>query len=205
MVDNEHTGRKQRRTAEKKEKILKAAAQLFSQKGFSASTIKELAEIADISEGTIYNYFDDKEHLLFSLLEKLIEEQNEFGMYTKTLPSDTRSFLYAIFDMQHQFLSDNRELFQAVFSEVLINHDYREMFFDDFVDPAISFFILQFQARGVLGQIRPVNHLPLSHSLVAIQFGFYMLQLLEDDVIDNNWENLLGETISLLYEGLSTV
>lgn len=203
MVDNGHTSRKQRRAAERKERILKAASHLFSQKGFKATTIKEVAELADISEGTIYNYFDDKEHLFTSLMDMLIEEQNECGMYTKSMPSDPRSFLYSVFEVQHQFINDNRELMRSILSEVLINETYREKFYTNFIAPAVSFFILHFQARGVLGQIRAVNHLPLSHSLVAIILGFYILELLDDQVIEDDWENLLGETISLLYEGLS--
>ena len=204
MIDTEQRGRRQRHVAEKKEQILKAAVQLFAQKGFRATTLKNIAEVADLSEGTIYNYFDDKEHLFIALLEKLIEEQNKHGMYTKSMPTDTRSFLDAVFDLQHEFLNDNRELMRAIFSEILINEGYREKFFKDYYTPVISFFILHCQARGVLGQIRPVNHQILSRSLVAILYGFYILQLLDDPIINENWEILRGQTISLLYEGLST-
>lgn len=204
MPENEHKSRKQRRATEKREQILKAAAHLFAQYGYHATPLKKIADVADLSEGTIYNYFDDKEHLLLALLEKLIDAQNSYGMYTKTLPTDTRSFLDSVFDMQYKFLDENRELMRAVLSEVLINEDYREKFSDEFLMPAISFFILHFQARGVLGQIRLVNHQNLSRTLVAILYGFYILQLLDDPVVNDNWEDLLGQTISLLYEGLST-
>jgi AcrR family transcriptional regulator len=203
MGDSEQGKRRQRHIAEKKEQILKAAEHLFAQKGFRATTLKDIAEDADLSEGTIYNYFDDKEHLFIALLDKLIDEQNRYGMYTKSLPTDTRSFLDSVFDMQHEFLNDHRELMQAVFSEVLINVGYREKFLNEFLTPAISFFILNFQVRGVLGQIRPVNHQTLSRSLVALLYGFYILQLLEDPIVNENWESLLGQTISLMYEGLS--
>lgn len=37
--------------------ILRGAAQVFSEKGFYQATTKETAQAADVSEGTIYNYF----------------------------------------------------------------------------------------------------------------------------------------------------
>jgi AcrR family transcriptional regulator len=197
-------GRSQRRNANRKAQILESATQLFAKKGFQATTIKEIAILADLSEGSIYNYFVDKEQIFATLLDKLIEEQSMYGMFTKTLPADTRSFLDEVFDMQHEFVNDNRDLIRAVLPEVLINETYREKFFREFYTPAISFFILQFQARSVLGQIRPVNHQMLSRSLVGMLYGFYILQLLEDPTMIENWGSLLGQTISLIYEGLST-
>ncbi len=47
--------RRERRIAARKEQILDAAAQVFAAKGFHRATTKEIAEAADVSEGTIYN------------------------------------------------------------------------------------------------------------------------------------------------------
>jgi|GEM_PF-3133717 len=40
--------------------ILLGAAQVFAQKGFHGATIKEVAQAAEVAEGTIYNCFTDK-------------------------------------------------------------------------------------------------------------------------------------------------
>lgn len=48
----------------RKTQITKAAIKLFSQKGFTASTTKEIAEQAGISEGTIFRYFKTKKDIL---------------------------------------------------------------------------------------------------------------------------------------------
>jgi AcrR family transcriptional regulator len=205
MVKTERERRIERRKAGRRAQILIAAAILFSQKGFRATTIKNIAEAADLSEGSIYNYFDDKEQVFVALLDKLIDEQSRFGLYTKTLPTDTQSFLDSIFDIQHEFLNDNRELIRAVLPEVLINAGYREKFIRDFYTPMVSFLILQLQAREILGQIRPVNHQMVSRSLLGMLYGYYILQLLDDPEINENWETLLSQTITLMYDGLSAV
>lgn len=48
---------------ERRTQIIEAALQVFAQKGFSGSRIKEIAELADISETLIYQHFTTKEEL----------------------------------------------------------------------------------------------------------------------------------------------
>jgi len=47
-----------------RERLIKAAIELFTTVGFHASTTPLIAERAGIAEGTIYRHFDSKEHLL---------------------------------------------------------------------------------------------------------------------------------------------
>jgi len=47
--------------------ILSAAADVFSEKGFRGATIKEIAETAHVSEGTLYNYFAGKGEILAAI------------------------------------------------------------------------------------------------------------------------------------------
>ncbi len=55
----------------RKENILKAAEHIFAQKGFHEATISDIAKLASVSEGTIYEYFNNKENLLFQIPENL--------------------------------------------------------------------------------------------------------------------------------------
>lgn len=54
----------------KSAKILKAAVKAFAKKGYSGSTISEIASEAEVSEGTVYEYFKNKEDLLLSIPEE---------------------------------------------------------------------------------------------------------------------------------------
>jgi AcrR family transcriptional regulator len=63
--------RRERRIAARKRQILQAAAQVFAEKGFNGATTREIADIADVAEGTIYNYFDSKEDLLSEMVHDL--------------------------------------------------------------------------------------------------------------------------------------
>ncbi|MFP4362680.1 MAG: TetR/AcrR family transcriptional regulator [Spirochaetia bacterium] len=48
---------------EKRKKIIKSAFDAFGVYGFRNTTIKDIAEKADIAPGTVYTYFSDKEEL----------------------------------------------------------------------------------------------------------------------------------------------
>jgi AcrR family transcriptional regulator len=71
------SARRQRRIARRRHEILTAAAEIFAEKGYSATTTKEIADAADVAEGTLYNYFDGKRDILMSIAseaELLLQE-----------------------------------------------------------------------------------------------------------------------------------
>lgn len=57
----------------KKRLILQVATEVFAERGFNETTISQIARKAKISEGSIYNYFESKEDLLFSIPEERME------------------------------------------------------------------------------------------------------------------------------------
>ena len=54
--------------------ILKSAEEIFAAVGFHDATISSIANKAKVSEATIYEYFDSKENLLFSIPAELIKK-----------------------------------------------------------------------------------------------------------------------------------
>lgn len=58
----------------KRERILRAAIKIFSQKGYFNSKISEIARLAGVADGTIYLYFKNKDDLLISLFEEKMGE-----------------------------------------------------------------------------------------------------------------------------------
>jgi len=53
---------------EKKERILKAALQLFAEQGYTATSTNKIAKTAKVSEALIYRHFSNKEGLLQAIL-----------------------------------------------------------------------------------------------------------------------------------------
>lgn len=56
------------KNSEQINKIVHAAAQLFARQGYHGTSTKEIARIADISENTLFRYFEHKEDLFWAAL-----------------------------------------------------------------------------------------------------------------------------------------
>ncbi len=58
------------RTQEKRQIILDAALKTFVRRGYPETTVSEIASIAGVAEGTLYNYFRNKEDILLALFDE---------------------------------------------------------------------------------------------------------------------------------------
>ena len=101
--------RKQREKENRRQQILDAARTVFSQKGFSNATMEEIAGEAELSPGTLYLYFKNKEELYASLslmvLEFLSNTVNRINN-DETLDSLDRlnrliDAMYDVYDFDH--------------------------------------------------------------------------------------------------------
>jgi len=66
----------------RRESIIQAAIEIFIKKGFQAATISEIAQRAGVAEGSIYQYFKNKEDLFFSIpVEKTKEFRTQLELH----------------------------------------------------------------------------------------------------------------------------
>ncbi len=65
---------------DKRHQILEGAHAVFLARGFDAASMNDIAAAANVSKGTLYVYFEDKEHLFVALIEREREKQKQ-GMY----------------------------------------------------------------------------------------------------------------------------
>jgi len=64
--------RPRRPAAERRRQILAAARTLFAERGFHATTTRDLATAADINDALLYRYFPDKQAILAALTDEAI-------------------------------------------------------------------------------------------------------------------------------------
>jgi len=60
--------------SERREEILAIAAELFAERGFAATTVREIADSAGILSGSLYHHFDSKESMVEELLRTFLED-----------------------------------------------------------------------------------------------------------------------------------
>jgi AcrR family transcriptional regulator len=57
-------GRRERHRTETRDRLFRAALELFAERGFLETTVEDITESADVGKGTFFNYFPTKEHIL---------------------------------------------------------------------------------------------------------------------------------------------
>ena len=62
----------------RKEQIIRVGMELFSEQGYHASSIRQIAKAANISKGLMYNYFESKEILLIAIVNNGIQKLMEW-------------------------------------------------------------------------------------------------------------------------------
>ena len=65
--------RKERERERRRQQIIVAAKRVFSKNGFSRTTMEDIAKEAELSPGTLYLYFKNKEELYASLSLRILQ------------------------------------------------------------------------------------------------------------------------------------
>src|SRR5580765_7782471 len=80
--------RRERRSADIRERLFRSALHLFAQKGFAETTVEDITEAADVGKGTFFNYFPSKDHILlaFSDMQLAKLEQSINGLVASQQP-----------------------------------------------------------------------------------------------------------------------
>ena len=85
-----------------REKIFKAAGECFAQKGYSACSMQDIAEIAEVSKGALYGHFSSKEEL-FKLI---IISEHERGAQRARIAADHGPYIDAIISFMRECIED---------------------------------------------------------------------------------------------------
>src|SRR5271165_1974970 len=88
------SSRRERRSAELRERLVRAALQLFAQKGYTETTVEDITNAADVGKGTFFNYFPSKEHILAAFGNMQIAKVQAAADEAQTTPLPIRMFLH---------------------------------------------------------------------------------------------------------------
>jgi AcrR family transcriptional regulator len=146
---------------EKEQRILEAAINVFSEKGFSAATTSEIAKQAKVAEGTIFRYFKTKKDILrgilihtINLLSHRMVMENVEKMLLNCDGKDIRTIL-------KEFVYDRMKLVDKIFpmarvilTESLFHEDVREALYTNIIEKALGIFKVFYKKMSDNGMIR---------------------------------------------------
>jgi AcrR family transcriptional regulator len=113
-------GKRERNKEETKERILKAALELFRERGLDGTTTKRISNRAGIAQGTLFNYFKTKEDLALYFFQKETENLIKwFRADARLQKAPLPEKLFAILHRQLEYLEPYEDFIGAVFCRSL--------------------------------------------------------------------------------------
>ncbi len=202
MAEEMSRTRRQRRITARRTQILDAAAQVFAEKGFARATTKEIAAAADVSEGTIYNYFASKDELLLGLMSHMTDSAQFDTALLQSLDSDPRDFVSALLRFRYDLNCQNRPVIQTMLAEILINPELAARYRERILLPLLTLVEQHIQARIAAGHIRPIDPHAFSWCMSTVFLGLGFLFVLGDLAERTRWEQVTDTLTHLLLDDL---
>ena len=133
---------------------------------------------------------------------RLEETQQIATRMAGSFPSDAREFVEFLLHYRKELMDKNGAMLQAVLSEILVNPQLRQRYYQELVVPSIAIMQEHLQERIERGQIRAVDAGLAAHFLVGLTTGLYVLQVLGDPQISYYWDDLSETITGIIFDGL---
>ncbi len=180
----------------KKQLIIEAAIEVFSKNNFQNSTISQIAQKANVAEGTIYQYFKNKEDLFFSIpVEKTKDFCRDLELHLQGITgafNKIRKFVWYYL----YFFKTNPDYGRTLMLEMRVNKSFaKTKAFDSF--------------KNLTGRILEIIKEGQEEGVIRKDVNIYILRQLILGILEHivtRWL-LKGETYDLLehYQEVSDV
>jgi TetR/AcrR family fatty acid metabolism transcriptional regulator len=102
----------------KRERILEAAQSVFARKGYYLSKIEEIAELAGVGKGTVYEYFASKEELYKEMFKVILNRYTEYVMVEVTPEMTVKEWVRRLLEMHLRYMLENRQHMPTDFGDL---------------------------------------------------------------------------------------
>ncbi len=117
-----------RRKRRNREALIEAADRVMTEKGIDAATMLEIAELADVGAGTVYNYFESKDELAVRVMERVMHRLAErIDAVTNTFSDPAQVYAFGVRNVMKAATTDQRWRWLLMRSEVIAGAMYRVM------------------------------------------------------------------------------
>ena len=128
MLTQDAETRVDRRKRRNREALIQAGYEVMAQKGIDAATMSEIAELADVGAGTVYNYFASKDELAMAVMEQVMDRlAQRIEAVTNSFSDPAQVYAFGIRNVMKAAISDQRWRWLLRRSEVIAGAMYRVM------------------------------------------------------------------------------
>ncbi len=194
---------------ERQAQVLAAAVRVFSEKGFDRATIQDVARQAGVSEGSIYNYFKNKNDLLVSIPGQIarpaVESLGALVFTNRTgAPPPPNVVLTEIAGAIISTFRENGHIFRILLSALpTLSMAQREKYMDQVVNVVAgaleSYFATQIKQGIFRADLDPAI---AARSFFGLLLPFVMLrEILQLDARAFDDERIIAHSVELFLRG----
>ena len=147
---------------DRRQQICEIAMRLFSEKGFSGTTTKEIANAAGVSEATVFKHFSKKDELYTAILDNKACDhgfQDPFAEISGAIKAkDDYGVFYGMALSALNKHRDDSDFLRLMLHSALEDHELARVFFEGFITNVYNYlgdYIRLRQADGAFRQIEP--------------------------------------------------
>lgn len=185
-----------------KDKICAAALNLFSQKGFSDTTVQEIADVAGVNKSMLFYYFHSKENLFLSVLKQNIKDIKNYisnSISEKCLPDENLANIIDVLIIMYLDMT-HLKLIKIMIQEMGSPMPGVEAYIREEVTGIIKI-LADVISEGVEQKIfRPVDSQMTALSIIGIIHFFSKIKIDSGNIIEES--KVRGMFKSLYTEGL---
>src|SRR5512145_872798 len=159
------------------DKILQTAYRLFVQKGYTATSMRQVAEEAGIGKATIYHHFPDKESIAMALLEKRSTRIDETLKLIR-IEQDPRERIRVAVTANFDSLLESLDIMQIVRREVPNGRDLLQEGFVSFFQESMLLLTDAIRRGTEQGIFRPVDLTKAAKTLLTMIVGTFAMAYL---------------------------
>lgn len=192
-----------RQPEKRRQQIMRAAVRLFARRGYTRTTTREIAQVAGVAEGTIFNYFASKQDLLLAFLEEAALRPLAECVISARHPTD-EAFLACFLESRLALWERKRSLLKVVFGEALFDPTFGRALGQHLVAPLIAMLEAHFAQRVAEGAFREVDPRLAAQAIVGMVLAYNLLlpMLQAPGERRRARGDLAQELASLLLDGL---
>jgi len=194
-----------------KERILEKAIKIVASKGYSATSTKEIAREAGVSEATLFKYYGSKDELLKTIVLRAIEDFHNYSL-NKALPDTFEkarnkpvSFLMKkLFEERLEFFEENSQAIRVLFQEMMINEDIKEIFKEKIWARMVEISNHVFERGKVNGELKEIDNYFLRTAVFGMLFFTGIIEKQLNIKEENRYtiEEKVENILDLLYNGI---
>lgn len=195
---------------EKHINIIVAAIELFSEKGFEATTTSEIAKKAHVAEGTIYRYFKTKKDLLMAVpncFSKAPVSQylpEDINRVFEMQYDNVEDFLKGIILNRRNFAEENIPIIKVLFQEVPFHSELRDKMLETIFMPTAGKLIKVLDQFREQGQIIDMPSALIAKFIITSVIGHFFIRYIAMININTDEEKEIDFLIQYIMHGICT-